>query len=84
MAEETITTRAGPIVPASRAIPGAQERPMGVRALSTFSLAEQRAILALVAAEDSPYVAPPTISAAVQKRIARSVQRPGGGGSFDD
>jgi hypothetical protein len=52
MAEETITTRAGPIVPAPRAIPEAQERPTGVRALSTFSVVEQRAILALVAAED--------------------------------
>jgi hypothetical protein len=62
MAEETITPRAGPIVPAPRAIPEARERPMGVRALSTFSLPEQRAILALVRLEDSPYVAPPTAS----------------------
>jgi len=42
---ETITTRAG-----SRS----QERPAVVRALSTFSPAEQRAILALIRLEDSP------------------------------
>ena len=41
----------------------------GVRALSSFTPVEQRAILALIACEDSPYVAPP-MSAAMRKRIA--------------
>jgi hypothetical protein len=63
MAEETITTRAGPIVPAPRAIPEARERPTAVRALSTFSVAEQRAILALVLRQriGSPIARPPII-----------------------
>ena len=42
MAKETITTRAGP-EPARR-----------VRPLSSFTLVEQRAILALIEAADSP------------------------------
>jgi hypothetical protein len=33
-------------------------------------MVEQRAILALVACADSPYVAPPTMSAAMRRRIA--------------
>jgi hypothetical protein len=47
-------TQATP-TPARRfqAIPGAQGRPTVIRALSTFTPVEQRAILALVAAADS-------------------------------
>jgi len=37
----------------SQAIPEAQERPTMIRPLSTFTLPEQRAILALIATADS-------------------------------
>lgn len=47
-------TQAAPApAPRSQAIPEAQGRPTVIRALSTFTLTEQRAILALVAAADS-------------------------------
>jgi hypothetical protein len=47
-------TQAAPTpAPHPRAVPEAQERPLVIRALSTFTPAEQRAILALVAAADS-------------------------------
>ena len=47
-----------------------QGQPAGIRSLSSFTPVEQRAILALVAAAESPYVAPPAMSDAVRERIA--------------
>ncbi len=51
----------------------------GVRPLSSFTMVEQRAILALIRCADSPYVAPPPMSAAVRRRIdaERSTPRKG-------
>jgi len=62
MAEETsITTRAGPVVPAPcpQADPEAEGETGIIRPLSSFTPVEQRAILALIRCADSPYVAPP-------------------------
>ena len=59
MAEETsITTRAGPVVPASRpqADPEAEGETGIIRPLSSFTPVEQRAILALIRCADSPAV----------------------------